>query len=151
MGLRAVASCELGTLIDGISPTALPLDGKSIDKWNSDSLASALARLGYPGFRHLRGGRKHPASVLLAAAANSNVEVHVIEALPWLVAEHSGLDWEWVMRSQVGPSLSRLVGVRSLRSRLAARVRRVSGSAQRVRKTVVRRDTRAARARQTAE
>ena len=85
--------------IYGLGPTALPLDGKSIDKWNSPSLASALARLGYPGFRHLRGGRKHnPASVLLAAVAASNVEVRVIEALPWLAAEYSGLDWAWLMR-----------------------------------------------------
>ena len=83
----------------GLGPTALPLDAKSIDKWSSASLATALARLGYPGFRHLRGGRKHnPASVLLAAVAASNLEVRVAEALPWLAAEYSGLDWEWLMR-----------------------------------------------------
>jgi transcriptional regulator with XRE-family HTH domain len=83
----------------GLGPTALPLDAKPIDQWSSASLAAALARLGYPGFRYLRGGRRHnPASLLLAAVAASNLEVRVAEALPWLVAQCSGLDWEWLMR-----------------------------------------------------
>jgi len=79
--------------------TALPLGSDSIDSWHSSSLAAALARLGYPGFRQLRGAhRKNPAVVLLAAIVASEVEVRVIEALPWLVVEHSDLDWGWLIR-----------------------------------------------------
>jgi hypothetical protein len=82
-----------------LGPTALPLESGSIDKWHSSFPAAALASLGYPGFRQLRGARrKNPAVVLLAAIAASEVEVRVIEALPWLVAEHSDLDWEWLIR-----------------------------------------------------
>ncbi len=83
----------------GLGPTALPLDADSIDSWNSASLAAALASLGYPGFRHLHGGHKrNPAIVLGGAIAARDLEVRVIEALPWLVAEYSDLAWEWLIR-----------------------------------------------------
>jgi len=82
-----------------LGPTALPLEIDSIDTWNSARLAAALADLGYPGFRHLRAEtRTNPAVVLLAAIAASDVEVRVIEALPWLVAEYNDLDWDWLIR-----------------------------------------------------
>ena len=82
-----------------LGPTALPLKSGGIDSWHCSSLAAALASLGYPGFRQLRGAhRKNPAVVLLAAIVTSEVEVRVIEALPWLVAEYSDLDWEWLIR-----------------------------------------------------
>ena len=100
-GLRPVTA-QLGprlVKLYHLGPTALPLESDSIDSWHSSSLAGALASLGYPGFRQLRGAhRKNPAVVLLAAIAASEVEVRVIEALPWLVAEHSDLDWEWLIR-----------------------------------------------------
>ncbi|MGA2772860.1 MAG: helix-turn-helix transcriptional regulator [Bryobacteraceae bacterium] len=80
-------------------PTALPLESDGIDSWHSSSLAAALASLGYPGFRQLRGAhRKNPAVVLLAAIVASEVEVRVIGALPWLVVEYSDLDWGWLIR-----------------------------------------------------
>lgn len=83
----------------GLGPTALPLDGDACVRWNSASLATALARLGYPAFRRLRGGRRNnPAAVILGALAVNDVEVRVMEALPWLVAAYSGLDWAWLMR-----------------------------------------------------
>jgi transcriptional regulator with XRE-family HTH domain len=92
LGPRIVRLYRLG-------PTTLPLESDSIDSWHSSSLAAALASLGYPGFRQLRDAhRKNPAVVLLAAIAASEVEVRVIEALPWLVVEHSDLDWQWLIR-----------------------------------------------------
>ena len=82
-----------------LGPTALPLRSDNIDSWHSSSLAAALASLGYPGFRQLRGAhRKNPAVVLLAAIVATEMEVRVIEALPWLVVEYSDLDWEWLIR-----------------------------------------------------
>ncbi len=82
-----------------LGPTALPSSADGIGSWDSASLAAAVASLGYPGFRHLRGGRKkNPAVVVLAAIAASDIEVRVMEALPWLVVEYSDLDWEWLIR-----------------------------------------------------
>ena len=99
---RRPVTAQLGSRIVklyGLGPTALPLEPDVIDSWHSSSLAAALASLGYPGFRQLRGAcRKNPAVVLLGAIAASEVEVRVIEALPWLVVEHGDLDWEWLIR-----------------------------------------------------
>lgn len=82
-----------------LGPTALSLESDAVDHGDSATLATALARLGYPGFRHLRGGRrKNPAVVLLAAVAASDLEVRVLEALPWLAVEYIDLDWDWLIR-----------------------------------------------------
>ena len=100
-GQRAVTAALASkmTKVYGLGPTALPLDEERIDSWNPASLAAALAGLGYPGFRHLHGGHTwNPALVFLGAVAASDMEVRVIEALPWLVAEYSDLDWAWLMR-----------------------------------------------------
>jgi hypothetical protein len=79
--------------------TALPLAIGELDSWDSESLAKALANLGYPGFRHLRGGQsQNPAVILLAAISRNDLEVRVIESLPWLVVEYHDLDWEWLTR-----------------------------------------------------
>jgi transcriptional regulator with XRE-family HTH domain len=87
------------TKLYGFGPVALPLETGGVQSWDSTSLAEALASLGYPGFRHLRvTHKKNPALVLLAAMAASDVEVRVVEALPWLLAEYSDLDWEWLVR-----------------------------------------------------
>ncbi|HVW86917.1 MAG TPA: hypothetical protein VHB50_19660 [Bryobacteraceae bacterium] len=60
-------------------------------------MAAGLASLGYPGFRQLRGASpRNPALILLAAITANDVEVRVIEALPWLVVEYSNLDWAWL-------------------------------------------------------
>ena len=99
---RRPVTAQLGSKIVklyGLGPTALPLESDHIDSWHSSSVAAALASLGYPGFRQLRGARrKNPAVVLLAAIVANEVEVRVIEALPWLVVEHSDLNWEWLIR-----------------------------------------------------
>ena len=89
---RIVKLYELG-------PTALPLDGEGTGACDSASLAAGLAGLGYPGFRHVTPGRpQNPATILLAAMAASDVEVRVIEAMPWLAVEYNNLDWEWLVR-----------------------------------------------------
>lgn len=82
-----------------LGPTALPLQAEDVNSWDSARLTAALAGLGYPGFRHLRGSqKKNPAGVLLAAIAANDVEARVVEALPWLALQYSDLDWEWVIR-----------------------------------------------------
>jgi len=79
--------------------TAMPLDIGDLDSWDSASLAKALANLGYPGFRRLRGGRsRNPAVILLAAISRDELEVRVAESLPWLAVEYHDLDWQWLTR-----------------------------------------------------
>ncbi|MBI3207797.1 MAG: helix-turn-helix transcriptional regulator [Candidatus Solibacter usitatus] len=98
-GLRPV-TCSLRSRIVGLyelGPVALPLDVGHAG--NSSSLAAALASLGYPGFRRLAGvPPQNPASILLASLAERDVEVRVLEALPWLAIQYPNLDWAWLMR-----------------------------------------------------
>jgi transcriptional regulator with XRE-family HTH domain len=81
-----------------LGPTAEPLETRAPQRTDSASIASALAALGYPGFRQLRHGRpKNPAVILLAAITATDLEVRVIEALPWLVAQYPDLNWRWLI------------------------------------------------------
>jgi transcriptional regulator with XRE-family HTH domain len=83
----------------GLGPYALPLDSQDLDAWDSASLAGAVASLGYSRFRHLRSRRqRNPALVLLAALSREDLEVRVLEALPWLAVEYYDLDWDWLTR-----------------------------------------------------
>src|SRR5579884_1824650 len=82
-----------------LGPIALPLTAPEREDWDSSSLAATLASLGYAGFRKQRRPKLHnPATVLLAAVGANNLEVRVLEALPWLALEYSNLDWNWLIR-----------------------------------------------------
>ena len=120
-----------------LGPTALPLESDSIDSWHSSSLATALARLGYPGFRQLRGARrKNPTVVLLAAIVASEMEVRVIEALPWLVVEYSDLDWEWLIREAKLRDVQNRLGFVVTLARQVAAKRGDASAASRLREIV---------------
>jgi len=81
-----------------LPPTALPLDAGDAVARDSANIAKAVANLGYPGFRHLRGGRTmNPAAALLAAISSDDLEVRVVESLPWVAIEHHDLDWVWLV------------------------------------------------------
>jgi len=83
----------------GLDPIALPLNAENLGDWDSAALAVELASLGYPGFRHLaHAPTQNPATLLLAAIAGSDVEVRVVEALPWVATQYHQLDWEWLIR-----------------------------------------------------
>ena len=79
--------------------TALPVESRSTAKApTADDVAGALAALGYPGFTHLKPGRRmNPAELLLTALSASDLEVRLAEALPWLVWQHPTLNWEWLL------------------------------------------------------
>ena len=82
----------------------------AIQHKNEDSLSADLAALGYPGFSHVKGGRKkNPAEVLLSALSAQDLNSRVTEALPWVLLEFPDLDWA---------SLIREVKVRDLQNRL---------------------------------
>jgi transcriptional regulator with XRE-family HTH domain len=106
-----------------LGPTVLPLRVDDIESWDSAYLAKALANLGYSGFRHLLGGpRDNPAVVLLAALSRHDVEVRVVEGLPWLVVEYYDLDWEWLMREvKVRDAQNRLGFIVTLGRRVAGK------------------------------
>ena len=106
-----------------LGPTGLPLPVNGLESWDSAHLAKALAKLGYPGFRNLSGGpRDNPAAVLLAAVSRSDVEVRIVEALPWLVVQYYDLDWEWLTReAKVRDAQNRLGFIVTLGRRIAGK------------------------------
>jgi transcriptional regulator with XRE-family HTH domain len=100
-GRRPVTAQLKSRIVDlyRLGPVALPLDADNLGYSDSSSLAAGLASLGYPGFRQLTGVQpQNPAIILLAAVAAGDVEVRVLEALPWLAVEYHNLDWEWLVR-----------------------------------------------------
>jgi transcriptional regulator with XRE-family HTH domain len=115
IGLKMVELYRLG-------PTALPLSD-DLDSWDSASLAKALVNLGYPLFRRQSGGRRdNPAVVLLAAISHDNVEVRVVEGLPWLVVEYYDLNWEWLTREAKMRNVQNRLGfIVALAARIAAK------------------------------
>jgi transcriptional regulator with XRE-family HTH domain len=99
----------------GLPPTALPLsDERVVPKGGSDAVAKELAVLGYPGFAHLAGGQaaggRNPAEVLLNALHEPELDSRVVEGLPWLAAEYTDLDWDWVVRNAKVRDLQNRVG-----------------------------------------
>ena len=106
-----------------LGPTFLPLRVHDLESWDSASLDKSLANLGYPGFRHLLGGpRDNPALVLLAAISRDDVEVRVMESLPWLVVEYYDLPWDWLTReARVRDAQNRLGFLVTLGRRIAAK------------------------------
>ncbi len=117
-----------------LGPIALPIDAQSADSWNSSSLAAALGALSYPGFKQIRGGRKkNPAVVLLATIAANDVEVRIVEALPWLAIEYIGLDWEWLIRESKARDLQNRLGFIVTVARQVAERKAISSVAIRLR------------------
>ena len=82
----------------------------AVEHKNEDALSADLATLGYPGFSHLKSGRKkNPAEVLLSALSARDLNSRITEALPWVLLQFPDLDWQ---------SLIREVKVRDLQNRL---------------------------------
>lgn len=98
---------------------ALPMDAP--DGWSAGRLAAALA----------------------AALLLDDLETRVVEALPWLVEKHPGLDWNWLLaRAKLGDAQNRLgflVQLALERGGGAEGLRGVLGSVERAR--LVREDT----------
>ncbi|MDX2179023.1 MAG: helix-turn-helix transcriptional regulator [Bryobacteraceae bacterium] len=93
-----VASLAVDKL--GASPSVLPLPPLSI-AWptvSPERLTSALAALGYPPFGHLRKAARpiNPALVVAGALAHADLDVRLVESLPWALAAFADLDVEWL-------------------------------------------------------
>lgn len=88
---------KLAQLFAG-DPTRLPLTLHETEL-DDDTLAATLAALGYPGFSHLpHATLRNPASVVLECLRKANLDVRVVEALPWLLSHYEALQLDWLTR-----------------------------------------------------
>jgi transcriptional regulator with XRE-family HTH domain len=85
-----------------LSPAALPVrDSVLLKPGRSDNLQRELASLGYPGFEHIRArALSNPAEVVFRVVTGSDLDTRLVEAVPWVLAAYSDLDWAW-LRDQV--------------------------------------------------
>jgi transcriptional regulator with XRE-family HTH domain len=83
-----------------LSPANLPLPALELEVGpvDPDAMAAALAALGYPGFAYLPKAvvKSNPAELVVQALAHSNLDVRLVEALPWVLRKFPDLDWEWL-------------------------------------------------------
>lgn len=94
----------------GLPPTALPVQ-EARQNASADHLAAELAGLGYPGFAHLPKTRKgNPATFLLTALLQSNLEARTAEGLPWLVLEYPDMPEEYLVREARARNLQNRLG-----------------------------------------
>jgi len=95
----------------GLSPTVLPVD-KVREEVSADSLAHELALLGYPGLAHLRrGGRTvNPATFLLTALGQCNLEARTAEGLPWVVLRYPDMPTDFLVREARARNLQNRLG-----------------------------------------
>jgi transcriptional regulator with XRE-family HTH domain len=107
-----------------VAPTALPLpvDPPALPS-PSDSLRNELGALGYPGFSYLLGKPpRNPAEVLFSALNESDLDMRVVEGLPWLAFAYVDMDWEWLVRNtKLHDRQNRLGFAVTLAQELAAR------------------------------
>lgn len=86
-----------------VPPTAIPLwEDLNRSVSPNDLLRGELAALGYPGFSYLhrhRGARHNPAQVLFTALNEPDLDMRVVEGLPWLAFTFADLDWDWLVRN----------------------------------------------------
>lgn len=98
------------------------IQGNAVRLADENALALELASLGYPGFSHLRPGRKskNPAEVLLSALSAGELDSRLVEALPWVLLNYPELDWQWMMNAAKAHDLQNRLGfVISVARRLA--------------------------------
>ena len=97
---RRAMSKRLATKLqrDFVVPaTELPVESTNKAS-DAQTLANSLGALGYPGFTHLRRGRRiNPAQLLFAALRSPDLEARLTEALPWVVSQYPELDWKWLV------------------------------------------------------
>jgi len=62
--------------------------------------AAQLGALGYPKFSYLRARASlvpDPAKLLFDALNEADLDSRIAEGLPWLVATHADMDWDWLV------------------------------------------------------
>jgi hypothetical protein len=84
-----------------LAPTALPMLPPLATQFAPvapDELASALARLGSrdSDTKQARGGIQ-PAFLVAGTLVHLDLEVRIVEALPWILSKFHDLDWIWLI------------------------------------------------------
>jgi len=108
-----------------VTTTSAPKD-RPTNEW----FEVQLARLGYPGYAYRRrpGPVRNPVEVLLAALAFDDLEPRLVEALPWLLLRHAGLDAErLVVDAKVRDLQNRLGFMVALARQVAERKKEFEG------------------------
>src|SRR5260370_4783295 len=84
-----------------LAPTALPMPPLATQfvPVAPDELASALARLGYEAFGHLskRAKAYNPAFLVVGTLVHADLEVRIVEVLPWILSTFHDLHWIWLI------------------------------------------------------
>lgn len=83
-----------------LPPTVLPVrqpDPERAILGRPDFLQNELASLGYPGFARVSSrSTRNPAELLFDAITQPDLEVRLVEALPWVVNKYPDLNWPWL-------------------------------------------------------
>lgn len=84
-----------------LSPAALPIEQnpRKLRPLDPDVLERHLVALGYPGFprRSKAAPKINPAEAVLRALASPDLDVRLVEALPWVLVTYWDLDWQWLI------------------------------------------------------
>jgi transcriptional regulator with XRE-family HTH domain len=81
-----------------LPPTALPMEPENSLSLNDEELKADLGALGYPGFSYLRGKpTRNPTQLLSYALNRADLDVRVVEALPWMASTFVNMDWDWLV------------------------------------------------------
>jgi transcriptional regulator with XRE-family HTH domain len=81
-----------------LPPTALPMEPENSLSLNDEELKADLGALGYPGFSYLRGKpTRNPTQLLSYALNQADLDVRVVEALPWMTSTFADMDWDWLV------------------------------------------------------
>lgn len=123
-GQRAVTRrvATAAARVYALPPTSLPVPAEPRPtRGGAEALVRRLAGLGYPGYAHVRSrARANPASVVLDAVSEDEVDARVTRALPWVLARYPRVDWDWLVRqAKVRNAQNRLGFVVSLARELA--------------------------------
>ncbi|MDQ6893723.1 MAG: hypothetical protein M3167_13700 [Acidobacteriota bacterium] len=105
-----------------LPPTSLPVPAEPGPvQLGAETLVRQLAGLGYPRYAHVRSrARANPASVVLGAVSQDEVDARVTQALPWVLARYPHVHWDWLLRqAKVRNAQNRLGFVVSLARELA--------------------------------
>ncbi len=92
---RSVASKVVPML--GLSASHLPVK-QSGAPLQAERVAAALGALGYEGFAYLsKRVRLNPAELVVRTLSLEQVDVRLVEALPWVFLHFPDLDWTWLV------------------------------------------------------
>jgi transcriptional regulator with XRE-family HTH domain len=92
-----------------LSPAVLPVPEEP-GKLSGD-LSHALAALGYPGYSYLRVGRRiNPALAVFQALSQDALDARVAQGLPWVLLQHPGLNWSWLVSNARRRNLQNKLG-----------------------------------------